>query len=123
MVENLEKYVSAWKNRLEDKERETKKRLEQAKNSAQTCANMLIEDYGVNKVYLVGSIQNPDRFHKKSDVDLAVSGLNPEDYYESLSRCWDKVPSGMTVDLISLEELSEDARSSLLENGKELKNE
>jgi len=120
MPQALEEDVEAWKNRLEKAEQKRKNKLDKTMAAATRCSQLLQDDFNVNEVYLVGSSQDQERFHKKSDLDLAVKGLSPVTYYQALTRCWDQVPAGTRVDLITLEDLSRTEKKSLLENGREL---
>jgi len=52
---------------------------------AQTAARLLKERYGVNRVRVFGSLVHAGRFHEGSDIDLAVEGLLPADYWEAVT--------------------------------------
>ncbi len=110
----IEEYINAWKDRLKEEEEEQKNKFKKARSTASRCSRLLQEDFGVDEVYIVGSSQNQDRFHKRSDLDLAVQGLAPEEYYQALSSCIDQASDGLNIDLIPLEDLSTTEKETLL---------
>ncbi len=52
---------------------------------AQTAARLLKERYGVRRVRVFGSLVHSGRFHEGSDIDLAVEGLPPANYWEAVT--------------------------------------
>ena len=54
--------------------------------------------YGIKQAYIFGSILRPGKFHQDSDVDLAVSQINPDDYCTVISLLHQYL--GREVDLI-----------------------
>jgi hypothetical protein len=50
---------------------------------ARIASKILKEKYGAKKVVLFGSLANEKRFTPWSDVDLSVSGMPPQDYYQA----------------------------------------
>jgi predicted nucleotidyltransferase len=57
----------------------------EALKKGEECARMLKERFGVKKVYLFGSVTGSSPWHERSDLDIAVEGLAPEDYFRALS--------------------------------------
>jgi uncharacterized protein len=37
--------------------------------------------YGIQAAYIFGSLSQPQRFHQKSDIDIAVEQINPDDFF------------------------------------------
>jgi predicted nucleotidyltransferase len=70
-------------------------------------------------VLLFGSLLAPRRFHERSDVDLAVMGLDEQVYLRALARLLDLDPS-IPVDLIELEHAGPGLRSTVEREGKAL---
>jgi predicted nucleotidyltransferase len=62
-------------------------------------------------VWLFGSLAQRRFVHAGSDIDLAVEGLPPEDYFRALVAIWRQLPPGFRLDLAPLE----DAKPSLLD--------
>ena len=58
---------------------------EHAWEAARKAAELLKDRYGVNRVRVFGSLVQEGRFHPGSDIDLAVEGLKPADYWEALT--------------------------------------
>ncbi len=70
--------------------------------------------FGAQKVYLFGSLVD-GRFHQRSDIDLAVEGLEPRLYFKALSKVYD-FSGGFEVDLVPLEDCK--FRETVLQEGK-----
>lgn len=65
-----------------------------------------------------GSLVEPERFHPWSDVDVAVWGLAPEDYFEAVARVLD-VGGEIKVNLVMAERCKPQLREAI-EQGTEL---
>jgi predicted nucleotidyltransferase len=104
-------YVEAWRKRLAREESERRMRAKQLRELAQACARRLVQDFSARKVYLFGSLLREDIVHSRSDIDLAVEGLESARYFEALSALWKLLPAGVELDLVPLEE----AKSGLAE--------
>lgn len=61
----------------------------------------LVEEFSVTRVVLFGSLLSGE-LHERSDLDLAVAGLPPDQYWRALDTVSQK--AGIAVDLIRLEE-------------------
>jgi len=71
---------------------------------AKKCERMLKEQFSVREVYLFGSVTGESPWHDRSDIDIAVEGLSPQDYFRALIALDDVLPSSLGVDLITLED-------------------
>ena len=58
---------------------------EHAWKAARKAAQLLKNQYGVDRVRVFGSLVHEGRFHTGSDIDLAVEGLKPADYWQALT--------------------------------------
>ncbi len=76
---------------------------DEARHLADRCAQLLREQFGVRRVVLFGSAAGGAPWHSRSDLDLAVEGLRPEDHWRALSACYAQLPPGLELDLIPLE--------------------
>lgn len=76
---------------------------DEARHLADRCAQLLRERFGVRRVVLFGSAAGDAPWHSRSDLDLAVEGLRPEDHWRALSACCALLPPGLKLDLIPLE--------------------
>ncbi|MFQ6015370.1 MAG: nucleotidyltransferase family protein [Anaerolineae bacterium] len=76
---------------------------DEARHLADRCAVLLRERFGVRRVVLFGSAVGDSPWHSRSDLDLAVEGLRPEDHLRALNACYQLLPPGLELDLIRLE--------------------
>lgn len=72
---------------------------------AQQASELLQREFGAAKVVLFGSMRSGDRVHERADVDLAVWGLNPQDYFRAVGQLLALHPD-MPVDLAEWETAS-----------------
>jgi predicted nucleotidyltransferase len=110
-------YVAGWRRRLNADEERLNIRAQEAASAAQKCAQVLYENYGVTKVYLFGSLRDPEVFHEKSDIDLVVEGLPPHLYFKALAELWRLLPPGMELDLIPFEDADSELRERVVKEG------
>jgi len=89
-----------------------------ARNVAASIARELVKCFGAHRVVLFGSAARGD-IHKKSDIDLAVWGIPPKDFYRAVAFA-----SGYSkewrVDLVDAEDCRETLRHFILKDGVEL---
>ena len=78
-------------------------RREQAQRVAEACIKRLKERFAVKSVSLCGSLAGEAPWHSRSDIDLVVEGLAPEDYITALTELWELLPPWLELDLIRLE--------------------
>lgn len=95
-----------------------RQRRERAWKIARAAAELLKSRYHSTRVVVFGSLTEVDRFHSWSDVDLAVWGLAPSDYFEAVARVLD-IGSDIKVDLIMAERCKPYLREAI-EQGTEL---
>lgn len=94
-------YIEAWKRRRVEEEKELRLKAEETRRRAKEIASFLAKKYRVKKVILFGSVVK-GKSMIQSDIDLAVSGLMPEDYFKALVEIEDLAKQ--EVDLKPLEE-------------------
>jgi uncharacterized protein len=70
-------------------------------NSLIKKAAEMLKSFGATDVYLFGSLAK-GTFRKDSDIDLAVSGIPPEKFFEAMGRAEDVLKR--EIDLIDLDE-------------------
>lgn len=73
-------YIAGLVRRERARRRRMRERAARALEAAHAAADLLRRRYGATRVRLFGSALHPERFHERSDVDLAVEGLAPQDY-------------------------------------------
>lgn len=86
---------------------------------ARKAAKLLKTEFGVTKVVVFGSLLHPALFHSKSDVDLAVWGMDDKKYYRAVSLLLDITPA-ISVDLICVEDARPSLREVIEKEGREL---
>ena len=115
------KYIASWNERLKREILGNEERAGKARAVAIKCSEVLAESYGVDKVYLIGSTLDGERFHDRSDIDLVVEGLSPGRYIAALSDVWDVASGeGFKLDLIPLEDAPARMRNRILSGGEVL---
>jgi predicted nucleotidyltransferase len=89
-----------------------------ARNVAGSIAQELVKRFGANRVVLFGSAARSE-MRKMSDIDLAVWGIPPKDFYRAVAFA-----SGYSkewkVDLVDAEDCRETLFRSILKEGVDL---
>lgn len=91
---------------------------EDARKAAKEIARELVQRFGAVKVMLFGSLVRDD-FHRWSDIDLAVSGIHPSDYYRAVAFAAG-FSKTFEVDLVDAEDCSESLKEHIMKEGVEL---
>lgn len=85
---NLDKYLPTWRKRLAEDADALERRRREAEEAAARMAAILGTEFRAERVFLVGSLLEPEWFGPSSDIDLVVVGLEPALYFKALSRIW-----------------------------------
>lgn len=110
----------AYRRRADAREGERLKRYKALRSLARRTATELHRAFGPDvRVYLFGSLLDLDRFHGESDIDLAVEGLGPAEFWEAW-RTVDSIAKGAIVDLVRLETAADSLRACIRTEGEEL---
>jgi predicted nucleotidyltransferase len=93
-------------------------KVEEAKETATAIACELKERFSANRVMLFVSLARDD-FHEWSDIDLAVWGVAPTEYFRAVAFAsgFSKV---FKVDLVDAQDCSESLLQHVLKEGVEL---
>lgn len=86
---------------------------------AEQASRLLKEAYGVEQVMVFGSLVHQHWFTMTSDIDLAVWGLNHEDYFTAVAKLQDLDPE-FEIDLIRMESCREALKEIIPQEGKML---
>ncbi len=106
-------YYSVWKER----QKEEKRRRQLAIKKARVVAKTLKEKYQAEEVILFGSlIWRPDFLWKGTDIDLIVSGLEDERYFEILADI-SVISHPFHIDLIPFEKAWPSIKKRALKEG------
>lgn len=101
-----EPYIQAWHRRglAEEHARQAVEQVAYA--AACRAAQLLVDRFGADRVYLFGSLTGKAAapFGSRSDIDLAVEGLPSRHYWTALAETEMEVPAGTRVDLVRLED-------------------
>ena len=89
--------AQVWKNWIMDEGL-----LHRAWQAAYQVATLLYDQFGATQVAVFGSLTEPMWFTKQSDIDIAVSGLSPDEYDKAWSKIWD-FDAGFKIDLINFD--------------------
>jgi uncharacterized protein len=90
-----------------------------AREAAERVVDLLREEYEITRARLFGSALVAERFHERSDVDLAVEGLRPEFYL----KAWDLINRSepeFVFDLVTPENVRSAIWQSVEEEGIDL---
>lgn len=105
--------------RDETEMREMLARRKRALMVARKAARTLKESFGVTRVFLFGSLVTESWFHIRSDVDLAVEGLKPEDFWRADCRL-ESIGDGFEIDLVDLRTAPPRLKQTIHRDGKEI---
>lgn len=94
-------------------------RLVRARRVARKAASILRKLFGVEKIVLFGSVTQPSLFHLRSDVDLAVWGLDELLYFRAVGVL-QSIDPDIGVDLIEFEFASPRMQETILRDGRPL---
>jgi len=87
------------------KDPEVSRRREEAWKVARVAAEMLKKRFRATRVVVFGSLARKTVFTPWSDIDLAVWGIAPEEYYRAAGAAMDiGLESGIRVDVVDAEE-------------------
>ncbi len=92
---------------------------EQLLNLIRQVAAELKTRFKAKRVFLFGSLASVDWFTPDSDVDLAVEGLIPADYWPAW-RLAEEIINTRPVDFVEIETAKESLRQAILRYGMEL---
>ena len=107
--ERMAAYQATARSRQHEELRQRQLRHQRGWALAKTGAQLLKEQFGVQRVVLFGSLLDVARIHQQSDIDLAVWGLEERYYLHAVARLLDLDPD-FSVDLVE----AQTARSKLL---------
>ena len=83
---------------------------------ARQAAQVLKQQFGAQQVAVFGSMLSCDRVHERSDLDLAVWGLDQSLYYKAVSCLLDLDPS-LSIDLVEVELAKPKIRAAIEQEG------
>ena len=102
-VDLYSEYISAWRKHETESQLLVRARAARARKAAEECARWLAARYDVQRVWLFGSLAQAQHAHARTDIDLAVEGLAPVDYFAALAGLYVLVEPGVEIDLVPIE--------------------
>ena len=112
----MDTYRRTARRRRADAEYRPQQRLSQAWAVARKAADLLRECFAAQHVTAFGSLVHPERFHTRSDVDLAAWGLDERDYLRAVAAVTG-LDREISVDLIAVEEAPQSLRERIEAEG------
>ena len=108
-------YLTAWRQRFARQRAERIALAEQA-HAALPAAVAILRKHGAKRVWVNGSLCQPEKFHPGSDIDLAVEGIAPKDFNRAGADLM--MAMDWPVDLKPFEELSPSLFNRILQSGR-----
>jgi predicted nucleotidyltransferase len=112
--QSLDQYVSIWKRRRAARLAANQRLAAKARADLSRVMHALVSRYPIRRIILFGSLARGG-FAPGSDIDLAVEGLPPRDYFTALAEA--NRLTHFWVDLKPLEELQPRFRERALATG------
>ncbi|NUO80956.1 nucleotidyltransferase domain-containing protein [candidate division KSB1 bacterium] len=110
-------YAAAWQRRFAE-QRAIARALAERARAELPKAVAILKSYGVKRVILFGSLCRPEKFHQRSDIDLAASGIPPEKFMRASADLM--MALDWPVDLKPWEELDDFFREMIEKRGEVL---
>lgn len=118
MSASVRHYIRAYERRADAREAERLQRFERLRERAAAIARSLREAYGA-RVVLFGSLLDRDHLAPNADIDLAVEGLSPSEYWEAWEGV-ERFAGDARLDFIRLEWAPPGLQELIREEGVEL---
>jgi predicted nucleotidyltransferase len=94
-------------------------RLEKAWNVAVRAAQLLRQKFGASKVKVFGSLSHQLWFTRWSDIDLAVWGIQHDEFYRAVAAVTG-LDAEFQIDLVDAEHCSPAVHQSIEQEGKDI---
>jgi len=80
-------------------------------------SDLLTQEFGAKRVYLFGSLVREGKFCERSDIDLAVEGIEPSRFFEAGAALDRACDYRYQIDLVDLERARTGVRELILTEG------
>ncbi len=98
-TDTIEEYRRTFQARLRRQQEMREAERQQALQAVREKAPAVISSQAsVRRAYLFGSVTRPGAFHPQSDIDIAVEGATPQEYF-SLWRALEHALPDWTIDV------------------------
>lgn len=115
LMEDLGPLIEQWRARWAREAAEAAERAMRARRLADALAAALRREYGVARVWVMGSLAR-GRFGPASDIDLVAEGIPPSKLFAA-SAMVQRLAGDVEVDLAPFEDLRPPARRALEREG------
>lgn len=119
LPDQMEIYRASARLSWAEERRRLVQRHDRAWSIARQAADLLRRDYGVDRVALFGSLVRSELFHIRSDIDLAVWGLDVKHYYRAVARLLALDPA-FQIDLVQAEDIPASLSAVIEQEGEPL---
>lgn len=116
MSEQYSAYMPYIRQRWADEQAGWEKRRQRAWTAARQIASTLRAVYDADQIIAFGSLVGEGPFDDRSDIDLAVSGVSPADFFRAYAQAMAFSPA-FKLDLIDLDDCPIQMRQSILQSG------
>lgn len=117
--EQMQAYRATCRRRDEADRRRQREARRTGLRAARRAADLLRGRFGAERVVLFGSLARQEALSPHSDIDLAVAGLSPAEYYRAVARV-QRVAGTRTVDLVRCEQCPPSLRTRIDTEGRPL---
>jgi predicted nucleotidyltransferase len=107
-------YIEGWRRRFAAQEAESRALAAEARRALPEAVAIL-KRYGARRIVLFGSLLRDGRFHRASDIDLAVAGMPSKNFFRAGADLM--MALDWPVDLKPLEEIDDFFREMILKEG------
>jgi len=111
---NIESYVKGWRDRIKKEQQQMIKRIDDARKTIPLIIKIL-KKYDIEQIIIFGSICNQNHFTKRSDIDIAVLGLEDKFFFQAYGELMMKLE--YEIDLKPFEQLDQLIKNRIMENG------
>jgi predicted nucleotidyltransferase len=114
--EKMAVYREAALRRERERQERIAARRQRARALADAAARLLKEEFGATAVILFGSLVHDGRFHERSDVDLAVDGIPPRQFFRAWNAA-DYLDDEIEVNIVHVDDARPSLRAVIEEEG------
>ncbi len=114
--DELANYKRIMLNRAKENQKNIYNKHLRAKQMAKQIANLLYKEYNASKVFLFGSVTNPEFFNEFSDIDIAVIGIPDNRFYAAVAAV-SEISYEFKIDVVDLHDCNENLREFIYKEG------
>lgn len=91
-------------------------RYKKAWQRAREAAAILKKEYGAKEVWVFGSLTDKNKFHRKSDIDLAEVGIPDNKFYAAFAAITRQIRD-FKIDLVDAESCRDVLKKAIVKEG------